>query len=172
MGKFMIATFLVLGLAFWELSGGSDFVPEQRAATVAETTVEDQPTDVAVTRAVTQDIVTLTMPVASPTSNISAAETDAEVVLASVTAAIEEAPVAANPEPTAEVLAPAPVDLRYVSGNVVNMRGGPGTNFGVVDKLTRGTLTEVVQTSDNGWAQIIVPSTGLEGWMSERFLQR
>lgn len=31
MGKFIFGTFLVLGLAFYQLSGGADFVPESRA---------------------------------------------------------------------------------------------------------------------------------------------
>lgn len=169
MGKFMVATFLALGWLFWEMSDGADFVPEERV--VAEATVESaqEAAPIEVTRAVTQDLVTISLPVASPTPVNSDTQADKDIVLASVTEAVEVEP---TPEPANDVVAAAPVDLRYVSGNVVNMRGGPSTNFGVVDKLTRGTLTEVVEVNSNGWARIIVPSTGLEGWMAERFLQR
>lgn len=172
MGKFMLATFAVLGWAFWEMSGGSDFVPEERVVAVAEAEPVQQEPAIEVTRGVTQDLVTISLPVAEPTPTISEPQVDAQVVLASVTEAVEtvvEEPVV---EPVVEVVAPAPADLRYVSGSVVNMRGGPSTNFGVVDKLPRGTLTEVVEVNSEGWARIIVPSTGLEGWMAERFLQR
>ena len=64
MGKFMVATFLVLGWAFWEMSGGADFVPEERI--VAERPMEDPSPAVEVTRAATQDLVPISMPVTQP----------------------------------------------------------------------------------------------------------
>ena len=39
-------------------------------------------------------------------------------------------------------------DLRTVTGNRVNVRGGPGTDFGVVFKLVEGASVEVLE--DNG----------------------
>ena len=41
-------------------------------------------------------------------------------------------------------------DLRTVSANRVNVRGGPGTDFGVVTKLVRGNEFEVLQAVKRG----------------------
>lgn len=50
------------------------------------------------------------------------------------------------------------------------MRSGPGTNYGVLDTLTRGTQTEVIEVNANGWARIRVTTTDQVGWMSSRLL--
>jgi uncharacterized protein YraI len=60
--------------------------------------------------------------------------------------------------------------MRQVSGRRVNMRSGPGTNYGVLDTLTRGTQTEVIEVNANGWARIRVTTTDQVGWMSSRLL--
>jgi len=63
-----------------------------------------------------------------------------------------------------------PVDLRAVSASRVNMRTGPGTNYGVLDKLVRGTQAEVIEVTAEGWARIRVVETGQVGWMSTSLL--
>lgn len=58
-------------------------------------------------------------------------------------------------------------DIRYVTGNLVNMRGGPGTEYGKVGKLTQGTEVAVLEAPGNGWLMLRVMDTGEEGWMAD-----
>lgn len=164
LGKFITATFLLLGWAFYELSGGADFVPEAWPEVVAEA-----PAAVAtpaVTRSATSDLVNISLPVTAP-----APPPDApEVTVAAVLEEVVEAP---TPEPEEEVVAnpePAPLDMRYVAGSLVNLRDGPGTAYLVLDQVPGGTQAEVLEVDASGWARIRVPSRGSEGWMAERLL--
>lgn len=58
-------------------------------------------------------------------------------------------------------------DIRYVTGKVVNMRGGPGTGFARITSLTQGTKVAVLDTSGDGWLMLRVTDTGEEGWMAD-----
>lgn len=146
---------MIMGWSFYEMSGGADFEPETRVAeqsTVASAIVEAVPFD--------EPVVTRANTIELPALTAEAAETvDTEVVQASLSTAPAEAPAAA-----------APIDLRQVAGKRVNVRSGPGTNYGVLDTLTRGTEAEVLAVNADGWAEILIPSTGQIGWMAERLL--
>lgn len=183
MYKFMTASFLLLGWAFYEMSGGADFVPEGRDVMAeAETTVDDVleqvvaesvseentllmqasliadlPVEesVEVTRADTSDLTSV--------GEIAESEAPESIWLQP---AVEEVDVAAT---DGDAL-PALLDLRAVAGSRVNMRSGPGTNHGVLDTLGQGTEAEVLELSSNGWARIRVLETGQIGWMAERLL--
>jgi hypothetical protein len=61
-------------------------------------------------------------------------------------------------------------DLREVTGDLVNMRDGPGTDFSVIDKLSRGSIVNVLEAGNDGWVRVEVETTGLSGWMSDQFL--
>ncbi|WP_338549118.1 SH3 domain-containing protein [Roseovarius phycicola] len=61
----------------------------------------------------------------------------------------------------------ASYDVRFVTGNVVNMRDGPGTEFEPVGQLTQGTEVAVLNSSGNGWVMLRVMTTGQEGWMAD-----
>lgn len=61
-------------------------------------------------------------------------------------------------------------DIRTVSANRVNVRGGPGTDFGVVSKLTRGAAVEVLQDNGDGWVKMRSLDGGPEGWMADFLL--
>tara|TARA_R110002111_G_scaffold43660_1_gene79722 strand:+ start:793 stop:1275 length:483 start_codon:yes stop_codon:yes gene_type:complete len=157
MNKFIIASFLMLGWGFYEMSGGADFVPEVRPiAQVAITTqaLDPVPFDApVVTRAASIDLPSFPDPA------------QAEVITASLVTtpivqdvpAVQQAPVAA-------------IDLRQVSGVRVNMRAGPGTSYSVLDTLARGTKAEVIEVTADGWARIRVTSTDQIGWMAARLL--
>jgi hypothetical protein len=166
-GKFIIATFLLLGWGFYELSGGSEFTPEawpeQADATL---TITDAPLSATVSRsetttlnltpAVTQiSLETTTQPEVSATP----------AVVEELVVAVEEPAVEAEPTPVASAL-----DLRAVAGSRVNMREGPGTNYGVIDTLTGGTEAEVIEVNADGWARIRLIGTNQTGWMAERLL--
>ncbi|MCR6673928.1 SH3 domain-containing protein [Devosia ginsengisoli] len=53
-----------------------------------------------------------------------------------------------------------------VTGNV-NVRSGPGTNYGVVDVATRGTQVDV-QRCQGSWCYVTKP--GPDGWVSASYL--
>ena len=61
-------------------------------------------------------------------------------------------------------------DLRSVTAQSVNVRGGPGTNFSVVNRLSRGSQVEVLQDPGNGWVRLRILSDGTEGWMADYLL--
>ena len=178
MGKFITVTFLMLGWAFYELSGGADFVPERREVVMAEAAAEESAPQV--TRsASTATLISLNMParttakpepevvsevVAGITPAVANAAADLDVQEASAEEVIVET-VAESPE-----VEEAPVDLRVVDASRVNMRQGPGTDFNVIDAYDRGTEMEVLMVDPSGWAQIRVVETGEVGWMAERLL--
>ena len=88
-------------------------------------------------------------------------------------AAIPDTPEVTKPVQEAvlevEPLAPAP-DLRRVSGNSVNLRTGPGTGFGRIASLKRGTDVIVLNDPGEGWIKLRVVETGRIGWMAETLL--
>lgn len=158
MGKLIVGTFLILGLVFYELSGGSDFVPESQIAQIAEAEemVEES------TPEVTRTSATTLVNVAPETQTAP----EAEIVQVAVEL-VEEIPVT---EPEAAPIETAPLDLRFVDSTRVNMREGPGTDFAVLDTLDGGTETEVLNVNADGWARVRVTATGQMGWMAERLL--
>ncbi len=58
-------------------------------------------------------------------------------------------------------------DVRYVTGNLVNMRGGPSTEFAPVTQLSSGTEVAILEAPGNGWLMLRVMETGEEGWMAD-----
>jgi uncharacterized protein YgiM (DUF1202 family) len=164
--RFILVTFFFLAVAFYEMSGGAGFVPEQRIAAV-------EPVET-VTRADTVTLASLTQ-VQEPAVPEALAEPLIAPIVAELPvadAAVVDAVVA---EVTAAAVAPpvaeAPVlDLRQVIPELVNVREGPGTDYAVMDKLPQGTQTEVLETDAAGWARVRVIDSGLLGWVSVEFL--
>lgn len=158
MSKFIVGSFLVMGLAFYELSGGADFEPEVRPTETAVATTASQPQEVSFT----EPEVTRTASIELPTLTLDNSETiEVEVVQAALTT---------TPEIVEPVIAQTLADIRAVAGKRVNMRSGPGTNYNVLDTLPRGTEAEVIAVNSDGWAEIKILSTGQIGWMAERLL--
>ncbi len=183
MGKFIAFTFVMLGLVFYEMSGGAEFEPELRAPiAVAETQLEPAQVPAAqpeVTRADTVSLIQIAAP--APTTPIVAPAPAPTVASpASFSGPLPAGQVVITPAPAAPeqdvtpVSAPvveAPfIDVRAVAGSRVNMRSGPSTDFRVLDTLPRGTEAEVLEVNADGWARIRLMSTGQEGWMAERLL--
>ncbi len=176
MGKFIVFTFLVLGVVFYELSGGSDFEPELRAPIAiaqAELPAVQPVIEPQVARADTSTLIQIAPP--------AVAEAPAEPVVERVAFAAPlpagEVVITPAPEPVVtETPVAAPVtqtlvtDIRAVAGEWVNMRSGPSTDFRVLDTLPRGTEAEVIEVNSDGWARIVIMQTGQEGWMAERLL--
>ena len=159
--RFVLVTFFFLAVAFYELSGGAGFVPEQRLADAAA------PVET-VTRADTVTLASLTEIEEAPVAN-----TLAVPLIEPAQEVIEVAEPVADPVVDAVVaqVAAAPVlDLRRVSAELVNVREGPGTDYAVMDKLVQGTETEVLEVEASGWAHVRVIDSGLLGWVSAEYL--
>lgn len=170
--RFILVTFFFLAVAFYEMSGGAGFVPEQRIA-VAGTPVET------VTRADTVTLASLTevqepaVPEALTEPLIAPGVADLPITdEAVVDAVVAEVTGAAVQTPTFEAatVEAAGLDLREVTAELVNVREGPGTDYAVMGKLAQGTRAEVLETDASGWAHVRVIDTGLQGWVSAEFL--
>lgn len=197
--RFMIVTFLILGWAFYEMSGGADFVPEERIAAAPSEETPAAPAETVVASVPATNETGQTAPVITETTSIQDRLSTA-LVTSAVTQAIEapsetapaagtiaalvadEADLPLAPETdepvetelTDAIAEPAVIvpDLRQVAGSRVNMRSGPSTDFSVLATLDGGTTTEVLESNDDGWVLVRVQNTGQEGWMAERLLEQ
>ncbi len=175
MNKYILIAFAVMAMAFYELSGGADFEPGKNSMVIfaepkpvvpaskprpeivaradTDTTIGGL-TDIAPARAVIEPVVTNIAP-AEKTVALEAETPVAKMVT-------ESAPVTeAVPEPE-----PQP-DLRFVDGDRVNLRGGPGTSYAVVGKLYRNDMVEILVDEGNGWLHLRDTVTGDEGWIAD-----
>ncbi len=64
----------------------------------------------------------------------------------------------------------SPFDVRSVTGDSVNVRGGPGTDFSVVTRMVRGDKVEILQDPGQGWVQLRLVGGGPVGWMADFLL--
>ena len=187
MKMYVWLSFAVMGWAYYEISGGSDFVPQQ-APTVAEADTTANENQIA--RANSPEILIAPAPSVSTLEPIEApVEVQVEQVAEAEPTPIptEPTPAQAELEPVTERVAftaestPAPVedttftapplDIRQVAGSRVNMRVGPSTDFDVIITLDDGTEMEVLEVNADGWANVIIVDSGVEGWMVERLLR-
>ena len=211
MWRLVLITFGFLGFAFYELSGGSDYVPGQNSlqvqaarqdtVTVVELAPAQTPSIAEIAKSVesAQPAPRLNITLASISTDDSATSTGPKIERLTASdptlddAADQEAVAAAEEEvrevwpgaielfaiqaeqrvarnkaiAEAQANQLADSDIRYVTGNVVNMRGGPGTEFTTVGKLSQGTEVAVLDTPGNGWLKLRVMDTGEEGWMAD-----
>lgn len=215
MKRFILLSFVFMGWAFYEMSGGADFdggeirtarlaaieaaeaEKKQKAAARAPkpTVVAEAPkvfvdTDPPLRSDVTRVSLNLTTLAAEqrPAQTIAAAAAatqpvtvDTSVVpqnVASVTSSADTPaiiPSLINPNDGITTNAPTPSvvsydDIRTVSGNRVNVRGGPGTDFGIVTKLVRGDAVKVVEDNGDGWVRLEPLDGGPSGWMADFLL--
>jgi hypothetical protein len=199
LGRFIIITFVFLGFVFYQMSGGSSFDPvETRNARIdgpapvetAAIAVKENPQDqdpVEVTR-VSLDLASVT--------DVVAPQRTLRTQPARAVARVEEEPVIEDEAPVQIILpslienaAPqggqvTPVDFssdapaaptaqretRRVTGNRVNVRGGPGTDYSVVNRLVRGDEVIILEDPGNGWVRLRPASGGTVGWMAEFLL--
>ena len=69
-----------------------------------------------------------------------------------------------------EPISTEPTEIRTVEGNRVNVRGGPGTDFGVVGRLVRGDEIRVLENNGAGWVRFEAVDGSTDGWMAEFLL--
>lgn len=175
MWRFIVITFGFLGFSFYELSGGSDYAPAEgsrQAVAIERNKVEAQ-------RALAEAQSKPQAPAPVPVITVAAAQPEATIVLASATATTEPKPAAAKPETpvvdltkaNALTASPEPEkDIREVTGNRVNLRRGPGTDYSAVGKLRRGDQVLILRDNGDGWLKLRVIETGRIGYMADFLL--
>lgn len=118
--------------------------------------------------AVVTPAVTTVEPAVVPTNvAITTASADTPAIIPSLIVQDDTATATASP---AALVSEIGLDIRTVSGNRVNVRGGPSTNFSVVSKLVRGDAVEILEDNGNGWVKMRSVLTGEEGWMADFLL--
>ncbi|WP_370400139.1 SH3 domain-containing protein [Sulfitobacter sp. JB4-11] len=218
MKKFILLTFGFLGWAFYEMSGGADFVPASALTPSVDETVlavvsaEEPATPAETEEEPIEDVKTSFVDTDPPLSEPSNEVTRVALNLTSLTEVVDQADavtdtatatdtatededfgVPVNPgysvssadtpaiipslivgadEPAEETVTLSAIedDIRTVSGNRVNVRGGPGTDFGIVSRLVRGDAVEVLQDDGNGWVRMRPVDGDVEGWMADFLL--
>ena len=193
MVRFIIASFALLGWGFYEMSGGSEFEPRTaRAAVVSVDTLpsadpqgtesEVEVTRVALDLTSVEDVVPAPKPApaveetraetATPTNDgtwqavtvlpslIPAAQPEAEQTEEIELASLDVANDAVEPQ----------FEVRTVTGNRVNVRGGPGTDFGIVGKLVRGDQVEILDDIGTGWVRFRAVDGDTAGWLADFLL--
>jgi len=101
--------------------------------------------------------------------NVDVPQTAGSVISSADTPAIIPSLIAPEAQP-AQVNSGYTGDIRRVSGSRVNVRGGPGTTYGVVTKLLRGDEVEILQDNGDGWVLMRPLDGGPEGWMADFLL--
>ena len=173
MGKIIVITFAFMAFAFYELSGGSDFVAiadEKRAALAVEQAEEQRLiAETKAERLNTQpeaQIVLASATVSTSGTVVQDGEVTPPLVEEEKIEAVTE--VAAVLETVVEEEPAA--DMRKVTAARVNMRQGPGQNFSVVAKLNNGDEVEILQDPGDGWVKLKVMDSGRIGWMADFLL--
>ena len=227
MKRFIFLTFGFMGWAFYEMSGGADFVPagpQMASAEAAESALiananpssslvtataanaarkaespitpfaERPPARDATATRVALNLTTLSdLPQANDGMVQKAAATPADragakvVKAKAVSTPAPKVEKAAYTTPSANAPAVIPsliegadngasfvsttqADIREVNGTRVNVRGGPGTNFGVVGKLGKGDAVEVIEDNGAGWVRFRSVDGSESGWMADFLL--
>lgn len=78
--------------------------------------------------------------------------------------------VAKSESTTVTQISTTQADIRTVSGNRVNVRRGPGTNFGIVGKLGAGDAVKIIEDNGAGWVRLRSVDGKEMGWMAEFLL--
>ena len=194
MKSLILVTFGALGWSWYAMSGGADFEPGNRHVNLPGLQVETaQAATPEVARADTGavDMTSVAAVSSAPAKSGAATEqapkdSDFGVTLASAAGSMssQTAPTegvelasldtrtdAAMTTNTTPAISEPTVDMRKVTGNLVNMRMGPGTKFQVLEQLRRGAEVKVLTDPGDGWVRLKTQDTNRIGWMSDDFLK-
>ncbi|THH35024.1 SH3 domain-containing protein [Aliishimia ponticola] len=187
MVRFILLSFAFLGWAFYEMSGGAEFEPRSARmgadapvalmaahrggdgqAVPLQESVEV--TRVSLNLTSVDDVMSGKTRKAKPTpveAIAAAAEAKDELPRIVIPSLVEKTRAASAATITA---AAQSADIRNITGNRVNVRGGPGTDFGVVTKMVRGDEVEVLEDNGSGWIRMRSIDTGSVGWVADFLL--
>ncbi|WP_299142530.1 SH3 domain-containing protein [uncultured Tateyamaria sp.] len=199
MARFIFVSFVFMAWAFYEMSGGADFDPDAtRLARIdAPVTVEEEKLETVIVAAepapVPENVTRVALNLTAVDEVLRPAPT-LRTTPAKVTPAVEAAVTEALSEETPAIILPSlvtdaaiitPVEfgatgarpavnedatVRSVTGNRVNVRGGPGTGYSIVSRLTRGAEVEILQDPGEGWVKMRPVTGGPVGWMADFLL--
>ena len=192
MVKFIAIAFGFLGLAFYELSGGSDFDGEAlRLSRVEVGTVKQGLPKIA---DAAKDIGSDDAEFEVSRATVNLVSEEKSKIIASVVTLAQPEKIEATPaslvvdvveEPLGELILPSLIvepeafevitstsiqDVRIVSGDRVNVRSGPSTDYEVVGRLTRGVEVEVLDDNGDGWIEMRSLDGVTFGWMADFLL--
>jgi hypothetical protein len=179
--RFVFVSFIFMGWAYYELSGGGDFVAESwpdASETVADARISTSSEPAAEGTDQTAEAIAALTVATVATPDVATAET--EVAQSDVDPALGD-PTEGQAEPTFVSLvapgatAPAATEtaagnFRSVDANRLNVRQGPSTTDGVVGQITRGEIVAVLEETSDGWSLISIEGDGIQGWVASRFL--
>ena len=193
MKSFILLTFGFLGFAFYEMSGGAEFEPASArvadAAPVADPAPKvEEPVQIAEAAPTTGTALINSASITKIDSSTSVTRASLNLADVSEATAQEEQETATaavvkviDSADTPQIILPSLIattdtrpsgdgDVRVVSGNRVNVRGGPSTNYGVVSKLTRGDEVRILEDNGQGWVRMQPVDGGEAGWMADFLL--
>lgn len=174
MPRYILVSFLFLGWAFYEMSGGAGFEPPERAAAPAPQIAKVTPLERARQDRAARAVATEPRP--KPLRRLP------EIAVASSPERVQKVAAAAPQEPqpaAAAVPAPGPTvvqpprpqaDLRRIVASRVNMRTGPGTDHNILATLDRGQSVEVLDSNGLGWLRLRTQPGDRVGWIAERLV--
>ena len=181
MWKYLFLCFVMLGWAFFELSGGQDFEPAL-ATSVSEVVAPSDDVDPIdrsfdreeVARAATNALRSIEFDDHAEAAVPVNVVTDA--ALWKVSADTETSAIIENiledVVPVVAAAVPSDENLYAVSVNRANMRNGPSTRNGVIAKLERGTAVQLLPSSSGSWVKLRVVETNRVGWISKKLLKK
>lgn len=199
MTRFILLSFVFLGWAFYETSGGAGFEPEAparitrhkaEAASRAKTAKTTKVTrnDVATGAVKSNNLksagVLLASLDVSDTQSVLASAASADTALFAPRQTLFSLPAPTplaqraklnihNTGATPDMDQPkATLDLRKIRVARVNMRNGPGTHYSVLSKLMRGDQLQVLRDPGNGWVKLRVVDGGRIGWVAASLLAK
>jgi len=195
MWRFVLISFIGLGFAFYELSGGSDYAPAPNSIQVHAKLIRPvarpeprAPDRQARTVAQIEAMMDGTDQPDEETERISASLAAASAAAASVIEAEASRPKAELLEldltgrvgsggtiddAIAAALGgtvPDPARLRWIKEPMVELRGGPGLSFDAVARVTKGTEVTVLDDPGYGWLNVRVTENNQTGWLAEWLL--
>lgn len=196
MWRFVLISFIVLGWAFYQLSGGADYKPAPNSLQartdptqpVPEDTrrapelpspaldaVEDTMAGLRATEAEARELsVTLAATRLDATGIIAAEASRPKAELLSLAlpepARTGEAAIEAALSAVLDRPATDPAQLRWVKDGLVDLRTGPGPRFDTRAQISKGTEVAVLETAGNGWVKVRVTDAGQIGWVAEWLL--
>jgi uncharacterized protein YgiM (DUF1202 family) len=134
-------------------------VRQERAAALALAEAAPRPVADIVEAAFAEQPVEVVAPAVVEPVVAEPAPTDAAQVEATLTSE-SNGPVAADPS----------TKVVYVTASAVNVREGPGTNYAVLGRLTRGETATLVWSDDTGWSRIRIEGDGMEGFIASSYV--
>lgn len=194
MWRFVLVSFVLLAVAFYELSGGSDYEPAPNSLQVQARLERSKPKaqpdsemqeEQQRTLAEVEVIMEQLSETEAETEQLSITLATARTDGPSLFQAEAERPKSelldlqlATPQEDAFAIQAAiaaaigdfevdPSQLRWVKENVVDLRSGPGLTFDSVMQITKGTEVAILEDPGHGWLNVRVMDSYQTGWVAE-----